>query len=94
VYDNFPSILKALRLRYALAPYIYTNAHYAYETGISLCCPLYYDYPYNYPEENKAYEIEDEYMFGKYQCDATRKILIVELSMQACTQKIELKVVP
>ncbi|MDR1112522.1 MAG: DUF5110 domain-containing protein, partial [Bacteroidales bacterium] len=60
VYDNFPSILKALRLRYALAPYIYTNAHYAYETGISLCRPLYYDYP----EDDKAYEIEDEYMFG------------------------------
>lgn len=59
-YQNFPSMLKAIELRYALVPYIYTNARYAYDTGISLCRPMYYDYP----EQNEAYRYEGQYMFG------------------------------
>ena len=47
-------------LRYALMPYIYTAARAAYDTGISLCRPLYYDYP----EAAEAYEFKDEYLFG------------------------------
>ena len=46
--------------RYALVPYIYTMARKTYETGISLCRPLYYDYP----EAKEAYEYKEEYMFG------------------------------
>ncbi|MBR1901615.1 MAG: DUF5110 domain-containing protein [Bacteroidaceae bacterium] len=46
--------------RYALVPYIYTMARKAYETGISLCRPLYYDSP----EAKEAYEYKEEYMFG------------------------------
>ena len=46
--------------RYALIPYIYTMARKAYETGISLCRPMYYDYP----EANEAYEMKEQYMFG------------------------------
>lgn len=60
LYDNFPLLLETVRLRYALMPYIYTAARQAYDTGISICRPLYYDSP----EEENAYIFEDEYMFG------------------------------
>lgn len=46
--------------RYTLIPYIYTMARKTYETGISLCRPLYYDSP----EAKEAYEYKEEYMFG------------------------------
>ena len=46
--------------RYRLAPYIYTMARKAYDEGISLCRPMYYDYPDN----NEAYTNKNEYMFG------------------------------
>ena len=46
--------------RYTLIPYIYTMARKTYETGISLCRPLYYDNP----EAKEAYEYKEEYMFG------------------------------
>lgn len=59
-YDNFASLKKTVVLRYQLMPYIYNAARQAYDTGISICRPLYYDYP----EANNAYSIEDEYMFG------------------------------
>lgn len=59
-YENFPSLLKTVELRYALFPYIYTSAREAYDTGVSICRPLYYDYP----EVADAYKYEDEYMFG------------------------------
>ena len=59
-YGNFSSLLKTVNLRYQLMPYIYNAARQAYDTGISICRPLYYDYP----EDNKAYSVEDEYMFG------------------------------
>lgn len=52
---------EAFLLRYALIPYIYTTARLAYDTGLSLCRPLYYDYP----ETPEAYEFKDEYMFGE-----------------------------
>ncbi len=50
----------AFLLRYALIPYIYTEARAAYDTGISLLRPMYYDYP----EAPEAYEFKDQYMFG------------------------------
>lgn len=59
-YPNFPSLLETVKLRYALMPYIYTAARQAYDTGVSLCRPLYYEWP----EANNAYLFEDEYMFG------------------------------
>ena len=59
-YDNFPLLLETVKLRYALMPYIYTACRQAYDTGISLCRPLYYEWP----EQNEAYLYEDEYMFG------------------------------
>lgn len=59
-YPNFPLMKEALDLRYALIPYIYTQARGAYDTGISLCRPLYYEWP----DENEAYKHGEEYMFG------------------------------
>ena len=50
----------ALELRYALSPYIYDMARKAYDTGISLCRPMYYEYP----EEDKAYTYDQQYYFG------------------------------
>jgi len=46
--------------RYKLAPYIYTMARKTYDEAVSLCRPLYYDYP----EEQQAYDEKNEYMFG------------------------------
>ncbi|GHU67599.1 alpha-xylosidase [Bacteroidia bacterium] len=59
-YPNFPLMRQALELRYALVPYIYTAARQAYDTGISICRPLYYDYP----ECEEAYQYEGQYLFG------------------------------
>ena len=52
----------AIRERYRLLPYIYTMARKAYDTGVSICRPLYYDYP----DEPKAYDPQwrNQYMFG------------------------------
>ena len=58
--DYFDALQNAIRLRYDLAPYIYTMARKAYDTGISLCRPMYYDYP----ENEEAYSFKTEYMFG------------------------------
>lgn len=59
-YPNFQLMKDAFELRYSLVPYIYTQARKAYDTGICICRPLYYDYP----EVNEAYGYESEYMFG------------------------------
>ena len=58
--SNFDLQNEVFKLRYTLVPYIYTAARQAYDTGVSICRPLYYEWP----EENKAYSIEDEYLFG------------------------------
>ena len=60
MYPNFPLMLDCVNLRYHLMPYIYTAARQAYDTGVSICRPLYY----YWPEENEAYRQEGEYMFG------------------------------
>lgn len=58
--DHFFILREAYRLRYRLAPYIYTAARQAYDTGVCLCRPMYYDWP----EEDVAYESVNQYMFG------------------------------
>jgi alpha-glucosidase (family GH31 glycosyl hydrolase) len=50
----------AIRLRYALVPYIYTMSRKTFETGIGLCRPMYYDYA----KQPEAYAYNEEYMFG------------------------------
>jgi len=60
--DIQQALKEAICLRYQLVPYVYSMARVAYETGVSICRPLYYDYP----EANEAYvkEWRNEYMFG------------------------------
>ena len=59
-FPNFKSLLKTVQLRYELVPYIYNAARQAYDTGISICRLLYYEWP----EKSEAYDMEDEYYFG------------------------------
>ena len=58
--DHYEYMKDAIELRYALSPYIYDMARKAYDTGISLCRPLYY----SHPESDEAYERNQEFMFG------------------------------
>ena len=58
--DTQQRLANVINGRYALVPYIYTMARKTYESGLSLCCPLYYDNP----EAKEAYEFKEEYMFG------------------------------
>lgn len=62
VFDHEVSdILRGvIRQRYSMVPYIYTMARKMYETGVSLCRPMYYDYP----EQEEAYDFRNQYMFG------------------------------
>lgn len=59
-FDNFTDLRNVVQLRYRMIPYIYTAARQAYDTGISICRPMYYDNP----EDNEAYRNESQYMFG------------------------------
>lgn len=58
--EYFDVMKKAIRLRYSLSPYIYTAARQAYDTGVSICRPMYYDYP----ESEESYARKEQYMFG------------------------------
>ena len=58
--EHFDVMREAIRLRYDLTPYIYTAARQAYDTGVSITRPLYY----YWPEEDKAYQWKEEFMFG------------------------------
>ena len=58
--EYFDAMRDAIRLRYDLSPYIYNAARQAYDTGISMCRPMYYEYP----EEQNAYDFSQEFMFG------------------------------
>jgi alpha-glucosidase (family GH31 glycosyl hydrolase) len=46
--------------RYAIQPYIYTEARKTYDTGVAFLHPLYYDWP----EAPEAYTANNEYMYG------------------------------
>ena len=59
-FSNFTQLRETVILRYALFPYIYTSAREAYDTGVGICRPLYYQWP----ETSEAYRYEDEYLFG------------------------------
>ncbi len=58
--DHIFYLRDAIRLRYTLAPYIYNAARQAFDTGVSMCRPMYY----YWPEANEAYEQKEQYMFG------------------------------
>lgn len=59
-HEHSKILRQTIRSRYALVPYIYTMARQAYDTGVSLCRPMYYDYP----ENEESYQEKNQYMFG------------------------------
>lgn len=61
-----------MRLRHSLIPYIYSMNHRSYNDGRALCEPMYY----TYPEEEGAYSVKNEYMFGSelLVCPVTTKL--------------------
>lgn len=59
--EPYSSILhNTFQQRYALQPYIYTEARRTYDTGVAFLRPLYYDWP----AEDAAYNNKSEYVFG------------------------------
>jgi len=60
--EPYSSILRStFQLRYAMEPYLYTEARRTYDTGVAFLRPLYYDYP----EAAEAYDSKGEYLFGE-----------------------------
>ena len=64
---EFPSpysklMIETVRRRYELVPYIYSECRKAYDSGVSLCRPMYY----SWPDEEDAYQARDQYMFGEH----------------------------
>jgi alpha-glucosidase (family GH31 glycosyl hydrolase) len=60
--EPYASIMRtAFQLRYALQPYLYTEARRTYDTGVAFLHPLYYDWP----EAEEAYTARGEYVFGQ-----------------------------
>jgi alpha-glucosidase len=59
--EPYSSVLRStFQLRYALEPYLYTEARRTYDTGVAFLRPLYYDWP----NEAPAYDAKGEYLFG------------------------------
>ncbi len=58
--DEFYIMREAFHLRKAMLPYIYSAAREAHDTGISLCRPMYLEFP----EADNAYNFKNQYMFG------------------------------
>ena len=59
--EPYSSIMRdTFHLRYALEPYLYTEARRTYDTGVAFLRPLYYDWP----EQDAAYTTKNEYVFG------------------------------
>jgi alpha-glucosidase (family GH31 glycosyl hydrolase) len=59
--EPYSSVLRStFQLRYALQPYLYTEARRTYDTGVAFLRPLYYDWP----EDADAYNSKGEYLFG------------------------------
>ena len=59
--EPYSSVMRsAFQLREAMEPYLYTEAHRTYDTGVAFFRPLYYDWP----EDDAAYTSKNEYIFG------------------------------
>ncbi len=60
--DPYSAVMEeAIRRRYEMVPYIYTENRRAWDNGVSLCRPMYYDWP----DENEAYRATGQYLFGR-----------------------------
>ncbi len=61
--EPYSSILRdTFQLRYAMQPYIYTEARRTYDTGVAFLRPLYYDSQ----DQDEAYSAKGEYLFGDH----------------------------
>ena len=59
--EPYSAILRStFQMRYALEPYVYTEARRTFDTGVAFFRPLYYDWP----QEDAAYTSKGEYLFG------------------------------
>lgn len=63
---NFPEpyrtvMMEAVRQRYAMVPYFYSESRRCHDTGLSLCRPMYY----HHPGEEDAYRHPDQYYCGE-----------------------------
>ncbi len=58
---TFDGMARYIRLRYQLIPYIYSLYYENHLTGTPIMRPLFW----HYPEDAKAFEITDEYLFGE-----------------------------
>ncbi len=54
-------IIAAIRRRYELVPYVYTENRRSFDSAVSLCHPLYY----HFAKHADAYECPEQYFFGK-----------------------------
>ncbi len=54
-------LIDYVRRRHELVPYIYSENRKAYDTGVSLCRPMYYACP----ESDAAYDVRGQYLFGE-----------------------------
>ncbi len=53
-------MIEAVRERYRLLPYIYTEARRCYDSALSLVRPMYH----GWPQDQQAYECPSQYLFG------------------------------
>lgn len=58
----YDTIVKYIRMRYRLVPYIYSLAYQVYKNDDMLMRQLLFDYP----DDQKATEISDQYLFGDF----------------------------
>lgn len=56
----YDAILKMIKLRYSMVPYIYSMAAAQWAGNYTMARPLAFDFP----DESEVYDIKDEYMFG------------------------------
>lgn len=52
--------VNTLRERHTYIPYLYSMNYRTHKDGIALCEPMYYEYP----ENQEAYEVKNQYFFG------------------------------
>ena len=58
--NTMNALRKSIQRRYEMHPYIYSMARKSHDTGISICRPMYFDYP----DTDASYKLKNQYMFG------------------------------
>ena len=78
-----PLLMQLIRQRYEMIPYIYAAMRQAWESGLSLCRPMYYDHA----ESDDAYQAKNQYYFGD-----SLIVAPVCKALSAKDQQVEVKV--